>query len=111
MIKIREPVRDAVSGCVVDSHLRYFPTPTTIFMDIEHARKHKRKGSHHDHDRKKSKKRHNEDGSSKSSKKGRHKAVNLVDDDVEDDQMWVEHNIDVDGQHVSTLFYLRFYTE
>jgi hypothetical protein len=72
-------------------------------MDVDRERKHKRKGSHHEHDRKKSKKRHGEDSHSKSSKKSRHKAVNVVDDDAEDDQMWVEHNIDVDGQHVSSL--------
>jgi TFIIF-interacting CTD phosphatase-like protein len=72
-------------------------------MDVTKDRHGKRKASHHDEEGKRKKKHHKGEQDSKSSsrKKDRHKAIKVVDDDAEDDEMWVEHNIDVDGQHVS----------
>ncbi|KAG8819019.1 hypothetical protein FRC18_012223 [Serendipita sp. 400] len=72
--------------------------------DSSRERSSKRKASSNDEERKRKKKHHkDEDRHHKSSKKkDRHKAVTVVDDDAEDDEMWVEHNIDVDGQHPVT---------
>jgi hypothetical protein len=72
-------------------------------MDAPKERSGKRKSSYQDEEHKKKKKHHKSDGGSKSSsrKKDRHKAIKVVDDDADDEDMWVEHNIDVDGQHVS----------
>ena len=70
-------------------------------MDEPKERHSKRKASRHDEEGKRKKKHHKEEQDSKSKKKDRHKAIKVVDDDAEDDEMWVEHNIDVDGQHVS----------
>ncbi|CCA76281.1 hypothetical protein PIIN_10276 [Serendipita indica DSM 11827] len=69
-------------------------------MDREKSTK--RKASYHDEDHKRKKKHHKDERSSKSSKKDKHKAVTVVDDDEDGDEMWVERNIDVDGQHPVT---------
>ncbi|PVF95016.1 hypothetical protein CPB86DRAFT_607813 [Serendipita vermifera] len=72
-------------------------------MEESKERKHKRKGSTRDDDHKKRKKHHrDEERSSAKKKKDRHQGVQVVDDDVDDDSMWVEYNIDVDGQHPVT---------
>ena len=76
-------------------------------MDEPKERHSKRKASRHDEEGKRKKKHHKEEQDSKSKKKDRHKAIKVVDDDAEDDEMWVEHNIDVDGQHVSCRLGLR----
>ncbi|KAG8807338.1 hypothetical protein FRC17_004509, partial [Serendipita sp. 399] len=69
----------------------------------------KRKASSHTDEHKRKKKhhtdvvdRHHRHHHKSSTKKDRHKAVSVVDDDADDNDMWVEHNIDVDGQHPVT---------
>lgn len=70
------------------------------------ASKHKR--SHEKDPERKSKKRHkhgDEGGSSskKRSKRDRSDKLHITDDDPNDEDMWVEKNIDMDGERVSIL--------
>ncbi|KAJ3491121.1 hypothetical protein NLI96_g954 [Meripilus lineatus] len=64
----------------------------------KHSTKHKR---HHDHDERKSKKRH-KSSKSESTKSSRHKepsgSIRVVDDDPNEDDMWEEKNVDMDGE-------------
>lgn len=66
----------------------------------KHSTKHKR---HHDHDERKSKKRH-KSSKSESTKSSRHKepsgSIRVVDDDPNEDDMWEEKNVDMDGEKV-----------
>ena len=74
-------------------------------MDASKDRHGKRKASRYEEEggSKRKKKHHRDERDSKSGsrKKDRREAITVVDDDAEDEDMWVEHNIDVDGQHVS----------
>lgn len=76
-------------------------------MPSDTERKHKRK-SEENSDSHKHKKRRKEVKDGKR-KKESHKAITVVDDNAEDEEMWVESNIDVDGQHVRTLVSLSRY--
>lgn len=72
-----------------------------------------RKHKHHSRDKdeeKKSKKRHRHDrddeDSGRMSKKHKHRkeeGLTVVDDDLDEGDMWVEKNIDMDGERVSHL--------
>lgn len=73
-------------------------------MDATSSSRHRHKRSHdkdHDKDRdsggrKRAKHKHH---SSKSSKKNED-SLHVVDDDVDDEDMWVEKNVDMDGEKV-----------
>ena len=54
----------------------------------EHSTKKKHKPSHRE--------------SSKKHRHGAHNSVHITDDDPDDDDMWVEKNIDIDGERVCT---------
>ncbi|KAG9315636.1 CwfJ C-terminus 1-domain-containing protein-like protein [Chiua virens] len=56
--------------------------------DIEHNTKNKHKSSHRD------------SGSKKKRKRSTHDSVHITDDDPNDDDMWVEKNIDIDGERL-----------
>jgi hypothetical protein len=68
-----------------------------------HSSKHKR--SHEKDPDRKSKKRHKHDDETSSRKHRRkdkeHSKLKITDDDPNDDDMWVEKNIDMDGERVS----------
>ncbi|KAF9049559.1 hypothetical protein BDZ89DRAFT_1242473 [Hymenopellis radicata] len=69
----------------------------------DHSKRSKHKHSHDDDAERKSKKRHKHDddgGGSKHSKKRKRedKGSRIVDDDPDDEDMWVEKNIDMDGE-------------
>ena len=67
--------------------------------DYTYVSKHKR--SHDKGDREHKKKRHKSDkDGSKHKSKGDHK-TRIVDDDPNDEDMWEEKNIDMDGEKVS----------
>lgn len=73
--------------------------------DSKHSSKHKRSHESGERDRHKSKKRHksHKDESGKHrDKKDRH-ATKIVDDDINDDDMWMEKNIDMDGERVRAV--------
>lgn len=59
----------------------------------------------HDSERKNKKRRKHEDDSRKHKhrKKGSDSKLQIVDDDPNDDDMWVEKNIDMDGERVSII--------
>lgn len=74
----------------------------------QHSSKHKR--SHEKDPDRKSKKRHKHDDEASSSRKHKRKdkersKLKITNDDPNDDDMWVEKNIDMDGERVSFLFY------
>lgn len=65
-------------------------------MDKEHSRR------HHKHSDHKGKRRHGDDDSSSRHLKKKHRkgtTSTIIDDDMDGD-MWIEKNIDVDGQNV-----------
>lgn len=70
-------------------------------MDVgdSHTSKHKRSRDKGEREHKKKRQKSDKDGSSKH-KKGRHE-TRIVDDDVNDEDMWMEKNIDMDGEKVS----------
>ena len=73
-------------------------------MDVDtssHTSKHKR--SREKGDREHKKKRHRSDKDS-SSKHKHHKSTRIVDDDVNDEDMWEEKNIDMEGERVSASY-------
>ena len=61
--------------------------------DKDHSRRHK-------HEKHKSKRKHH-DGDEHHSKKKSKKETKIIDDDMDGD-MWIEKNIDLDGQKVCT---------
>lgn len=71
----------------------------------EKSRKHKRRAEEDEGDRrhkKKSKKdRHEREGKKEKERRSKHKAVKVVDDDPDMDDMWVEKDINMGGEHVS----------
>lgn len=60
--------------------------------DDEDNRRHKKKSK---------KERHERDGKKEKERRSKHKAVKVVDDDPNMDDMWVEKEINVDGENVS----------
>jgi hypothetical protein len=78
--------------------------------DSKHSFEHKRHQSSGEGDRHKSKKRHksHKDGSSKHKKKRDQGPTRILDEDVADDDMWLEKNIDVDGEYVRTVCMCSF---
>ncbi|EIM85864.1 uncharacterized protein STEHIDRAFT_147469 [Stereum hirsutum FP-91666 SS1] len=61
--------------------------------------KHKHSSKHkHDHDRKGKKRHRGDDGPSEKHKKRKEDKLKVVDDDPDDEDMWVEKNIDMDGE-------------
>lgn len=67
-----------------------------------HKYSHKHKSDDHEH---KSKKRHRRDGPEETRKHKKRKDksegnLGIVDDDVDDEDMWVEKNIDMEGERV-----------
>lgn len=73
--------------------------------DSKHSSKHKRSG---ERDRHKSKKRHksHRDESGKRRDKKEETSTTILDVDGNDDDMWVEKNIDMDGERVRMSFVL-----
>lgn len=74
--------------------------------DLEkHSSKHKR--SHDKDPERKNKKRHKHDDEGRSKKRKRsdkdHGKLHITDDDPDEDDMWVEKNIDMDGERVRHL--------
>lgn len=73
--------------------------------DTKHSSKLKRShdvSGDHEHKRKKRHKDHGEEGSSKKRKEKRPKGETRIhDEDVNDDDMWEEKNIDMEGERVS----------
>lgn len=71
----------------------------------EKSRKNKRRVDDIEDDRrdkKKSKKeRHEREGKKEKGRRSKHKALKVVDDDPNMDDMWVEKDINVDGENVS----------
>jgi len=71
----------------------------------EKSRKHKRRADEDEDDRrhrKKSKKdRHERVGKKEKEGHSKRKAVKVVDDDLDMDDMWVEKDINMDGENVS----------
>jgi len=71
----------------------------------EKSRKHKRRMDESEDDRrhkKKSKKeRHEREGKKEKERRSKHKAMKVVDDDPDMDDMWVEKDINGDGENVS----------
>lgn len=71
----------------------------------KHSSKHKRQHESGERDRHKSKKHHkshhDKDERSKRRERKDKDAPRIVDDDAGDDDMWIEKNIDVDGEYVS----------
>ncbi|KAI0689707.1 CwfJ C-terminus 1-domain-containing protein-like protein [Cytidiella melzeri] len=71
--------------------------------DHKHSSKHKRAQDSGDQDTQKSKKRHkshrDETSKHREKKKKTRDAPRIVDDDTVDDDMWVEKNIDMDGEY------------
>ena len=71
----------------------------------EKSRKNKRRVDESEDDRrhkKKSKKeRHERQGKKEKERRSKHKAVKVVDDDPHMDDMWVEKDINIDGEDVS----------
>lgn len=87
------------------------PTPFTTRMGHDKDReprvsKHKR--SHDKDPERKSKKRHkhDHDGEGSSHKRKRKDKVNVLDEDMDGDDMWVEKNIDMDGERVRVKIYI-----
>ena len=73
--------------------------------DTKRSSKHKHK---HDKDEHKSKRKHkSEKESSRKRSRKDEEHLRIVDDDVADDDMWVEKNIDMDGERVRG-FVLRY---
>ena len=75
------------------------------------AGEHKHKRARDKGDREHKKKRHRSDkeassGSSKRKDRHGHKATRIVDDDVDDEDMWTEMNIDMDGEKVRASNYV-----
>ncbi|EGN98039.1 hypothetical protein SERLA73DRAFT_123438 [Serpula lacrymans var. lacrymans S7.3] len=67
--------------------------------DHQHSTKHRR--SHEKHGEEKSRKRHkSEHGSSKKHKRESRKKLEITDDDPNDEDMWVEKNIDLDRENL-----------
>lgn len=66
-------------------------------MPSESDRKHKRKSEdkYEDHKHKKRRK-----DASDGRRKDKHKAITVVEDNPDEEEIWVETNIDVDGQNV-----------
>ena len=76
--------------------------------ESKHSSKHKRShdvsGAHEHRRKKRHKDREDEGSSSKRKKEKRSKGeTRIVDDDVIDDDMWVEKNVDLEGEIVSRL--------
>ena len=71
----------------------------------EKSRKHKRRADDDEdnrrHKKKSKKERHERDGRKEKERPSKHKAVKVVDDDPDMDDMWVEKEINVDGENVS----------
>lgn len=74
----------------------------------EDSKKSKHKHSRDTDGERTSKKRHkhDEDGSRKHKKKRKHedKGTRIVDDDPDEEDMWVEKNIDMDGERVRVSY-------
>lgn len=79
-------------------------TRLLLEMDTESRHKHKRKSDRDeagDGHRKKRKHKKDDDGEAKRhSARSKHKAVTIVEDDVGMEGLWVEKNLDMDGQNV-----------
>lgn len=72
--------------------------------DSKHSSKHKRSHESGVRDRHKSSKRHKShkgESGKRRNEKGT-ESTRVVDDDANDDDMWVESNIDMDGERVRT---------
>ena len=73
--------------------------------DTKHSSKHKRSRDSGERDKHKSKKHHkshrDKDERSKRKDKKDRDGSRIVDDDAADEDMWVEKNIDMDGEYVS----------
>jgi len=81
-------------------------------MDPEKkSRKNKRRvdeGEDDRHHKKKFKKeRHEREGKKEKERRSKHKAMKVVDDDPDMDDMWVEKDINMDGENVSQDFITR----
>ena len=75
-------------------------------MDPEvNLRKHKRRAEEDEDDRRKKKKskkeRHEREGKKEKERRNKYKAVKVVDDDPDMDDIWVEKDIDMGGENVS----------
>ena len=89
------------------------PSDTLLHLSLDmgrdeskHSSKHKRShdlgGDHEHRHKKRHKDRGDEGSSSKRKKEKRHRGeTRIVDDDVNDEDMWVEKNIDLEGEIVS----------
>lgn len=83
-------------------------------MPSDSERKHKRKSDDNSEHKKHKKRRKDDyDDTRKSSKhrKDKQKGLTIVDDDPEDTEMWVESNIDVDGQYVRFSYASSFFSK
>lgn len=101
MESVSQRVGFSGSGVRVSSSSR----PIIMGEELEnHSTKHKR--SNEKDGERKTKKRHKHDHSSRNKRRRDDEKLQIVDDDPNDDEMWVEKNIDMDGERVRTLNYL-----
>ena len=73
--------------------------------ETRHASHHKHRHSKDDHDRERKHKRTHKHGKESSRKRLREDSgdrLHIVDEDPQDDDMWVEKNIDMEGEVVRT---------
>ncbi len=70
----------------------------------DHISKHKRSQDKGDREHRKKRHKSDKDGHNSKRKKDDVNRAHIVDEDVSGDDMWIEKNIDMDGERVSSCY-------